>query len=89
MKFGKPVVWMMFGVGLGVTISLAVGEVQAQRGGLIQVDSRVIVTMSRKTEGWKPLYFIKDLKSAGCWIASGTEGGDFTAIAAAPALACE
>ena len=89
MKLGRPVLWTLFGLGLGAGVTLAASQVQAPQRRMLQVDSRLIVTMSRKTEGWKPLYFIKDLKSAGCWIASGTEGHDFTAIAAAPALACE
>jgi hypothetical protein len=83
MKVLKPVFWTVLGVVIGVVAILSAERVQARQG----FDQRVVIIRAPQPNVGR-INFVKDTRSGGCWIASGTSDG-FTAIAVAPPSSCD
>lgn len=87
MKLIKPVLWTVLGVVIGVTATVSSSRVQAQQTPPAE-RIRVSPYIGADRSGLGGLYFVKDSKSGGCWIGA-KDSTYWTAIAVAPATACE
>ena len=88
MKRMKPVLWIAFGLILGVAARFLPSQVHAQSATPPTVDKRLTVNPAASTE-WLRMYFVSDPKSGGCWLASHAPNtGAFSAMVVAPPSAC-
>jgi hypothetical protein len=79
--------WIMVGVLIGVLATSVMGTVRAQQTG---APGRFVLTETSEMKNSLvySLFFVRDTKSNACWIAAGG-GGALTALAPAPATACQ
>ena len=87
MKLIKPVLWTVLGAVIGATAVLTADQVQAQQNPSAE---RIQVRPAWTTErgGAWGLFFVKDSRSGGCWMAA-KAGGDWASLAVAPAGSCD
>ena len=87
MKLIKPVLWTVFGVVVGIVVTITAQQVQAQAEPVIRSERISIRSAPEPNIG--RLSFVKDARSGGCWIASGDGKGSFSGVAVAPPTACD
>jgi len=95
MKLNKPVLWTMFCVVTGIMGTLTASRLQAQQN---PPPTRSVPTPAERLQvrpawgsehgGAFGLFFVKDSKTGGCWIAA-KDGYRWASLAVAPAGACE
>jgi len=87
MKLMKPVLWTGLGVIIGVTAVVSTSRVRAQQTPVAErIEIRPADGVSAGTSFG--VFFVKDNKSGGCWVAT-KESGVINTIAVAPPRACD
>jgi hypothetical protein len=95
MKIIKPVLWTVFGAVIGASAVLTADRVQAQQNPPLRQSvptpaERLQVRPAWATErgGAFGLFFVKDSKTGGCWVAA-KDGSAWASLAVAPAGTCD
>ncbi len=85
MKLMKPVLWTGLGVIIGVTAVVSTSRVRAQQ---TPAAERIEIRPADGDNTSFGVFFVKDNKSGGCWVAT-KESGVINTIAVAPPRACD
>ena len=85
MKLIKPVLWTLLGVVIGAAAVVTTSRVQAQQKPTERIEMTPAAGLI--SGGAYGVYFVKDIKSGGCWIAT-KESGVVNTLAVAPPSAC-
>ena len=87
MRIIKPILWTVFGMVIGVTATVTASRVEAQQKPPAE-RIRVSPYTGADRSGLGGVYFVKDIKSGGCWIGA-MDSTHWTTLAVAPATACD